>query len=117
MSTFFRRLFYTTTPAMSEAAKQKAQKLIDENAVMVFSKSYCPYCTATKTKLKGMGAKYNVLELDQIDDGSAIQDALEKITGQRSVPNIFIGQKHIGGNSDFQALDNSESLIKAAGAL
>lgn len=51
---------------MSEAAKQKAQKLIDENAVMVFSKSYCPYCTATKTKLKGMGAKYNVLELDQI---------------------------------------------------
>lgn len=51
---------------MSEAAKQKAQKLIDENAVMVFSKSYCPYCTATKSKLKDIGAKYNVLELDQI---------------------------------------------------
>ena len=49
-----------------------------------------------------------------------MQDALQQITGQRSVPNIFIKQKHIGGNSDLQALnsqDKLEDLLKAAGAM
>ena len=51
------------------------------------------------------------------EDGAAIQDALEEITGQRSVPNIFIGQKHIGGNSDLQAKKNQlDGLLKSAGA-
>jgi glutaredoxin 3 len=53
-----------------------------------------------------------------IDDGAAIQDALQEITNQRSVPNIFIGQKHIGGNSDLQAKKAQlPNLLKEAGAL
>ncbi|KAJ5677695.1 uncharacterized protein N7477_003328 [Penicillium maclennaniae] len=100
------------------AAKTKAQTLINENGVVVFSKSYCPYCTATKKLLKENGANFTTLELDQIDDGSAIQDALEEITQQRSVPNIFINQKHIGGNSDLQAKKGElPALLKAAGAV
>lgn len=53
------------------------------------------------------------------DEGSAIQDALAEISGQRTVPNIFINQKHIGGNSDLQAKseDDLKELLKAAGAL
>ena len=52
------------------------------------------------------------------DDGAALQDALEEITGQRSVPNIFISQKHIGGNSDLQAKKGElDSLLKSAGAI
>lgn len=55
---------------MTEAAKTKAQQLIDDNAVMVFSKSYCPYCNATKRKLTDLGAKlgakFNAIELDKI---------------------------------------------------
>lgn len=51
------------------------------------------------------------------DDGGKIQDALEEITGQRSVPNIFIGQKHIGGNSDLQGRRGElDGLLKEAGA-
>ncbi|KAH0830881.1 glutaredoxin [Fonsecaea monophora] len=100
------------------AAKQKAQQIIDENAVVVFSKSYCPYCRATKSLLNGAHAKYYLLELDEVDDGAAIQDALEEITGQRSVPNIFIDHKHIGGNSDLQAKKGQlNDLLSAAGAL
>ncbi|KAL8403352.1 hypothetical protein RB594_008560 [Gaeumannomyces avenae] len=115
---FFRSIF-TGRPslAMTEAAKTKAQQLIDDNAVMVFSKSYCPYCTATKRKLTDLGAKFNAIELDKMGDGSAIQDALEEMTSQRSVPNIFIAKKHIGGNSDLQALANLSTLLKDAGAL
>lgn len=52
------------------------------------------------------------------DDGAALQDALEEITGQRSVPNIFISQKHIGGNSDLQAKKGDlDGLLKSAGAI
>lgn len=52
------------------------------------------------------------------DDGSAIQDALQEITNQRSVPNIFINKKHIGGNSDLQARKSElPALLKDANAL
>lgn len=48
-----------------EAAKTKAQSLIDENAVMVFSKSYCPYCRASKKTLQNAGAQFKVYELNE----------------------------------------------------
>jgi glutaredoxin 3 len=102
------------------AAKTKALSIIDGNPVVVFSKSYCPYCRATKTLLnEKLGSdKYFLMELDQVEDGAALQDALEDITGQRSVPNVFIGKKHIGGNSDLQAKKGElDSLLQVAGAL
>ncbi|KJR87652.1 glutaredoxin 3 [Sporothrix schenckii 1099-18] len=114
------------------AATQKAQQLIDDNAVVVFSKSYCPYCRSTKRTLDGLGAKYFAIELDQevykrtftngadcIEDGSEIQDALQRLSGQRTVPNIYIGKRHIGGNSDLEAHKNKDlkKLLKDAGAL
>ncbi|KAL2223017.1 putative glutaredoxin Grx1 [Thermoascus aurantiacus ATCC 26904] len=103
---------------MTSAAKAKAQQIINENGVVVFSKSYCPYCNATKKLLSDHGAKYYVMELDQVEDGAAIQDALQEITNQRSVPNIFINRKHIGGNSDLQARkEELPQLLKEAGAV
>ncbi|KZF22135.1 putative glutaredoxin Grx1 [Xylona heveae TC161] len=103
---------------MAAAAKTKALSIIEENPVAVFSKSYCPYCKAAKALLTQLGARFFSIELDQVDDGAAIQDALEEITHQRSVPNIFIAQKHIGGNSDLQAKKKDlPKLLKEAGAL
>lgn len=52
------------------------------------------------------------------DDGSAIQSTLGEMTGQTTVPNIFIAKKHIGGNSDLQAKKKElNSLLKDAGAV
>lgn len=53
------------------------------------------------------------------DNGSAIQDALQEMTGQRTVPNIFIGKKHIGGNSDLEAKKGKEleELLRSVGAI
>lgn len=52
------------------------------------------------------------------DDGSAIQSALQEISNQRTVPNVFIQQKHIGGNSDLQGRKAElPGLLKEAGAL
>ncbi|MCJ1327155.1 hypothetical protein MMC10_003822 [Thelotrema lepadinum] len=100
------------------AAKEKAQKIIDDNAIAVFSKSYCPYCRSSKQLLSDLGAKFYVIEMDQVDDGAAIQNALEEISSQRTVPNIFIGQEHIGGNSELQAKKGElADLLKKVGAV
>ncbi|KAM0323926.1 hypothetical protein ACHAQA_008507 [Verticillium albo-atrum] len=101
-------------------AKETVQKYIDDNAVVVFSKSYCPHCNATKKTLNDLGAEYLTIELDNRDDGSALQDALEEISGQRSVPNNYISKKHIGGNSDLQSLSKNgqlRKLIESANAI
>ncbi|ESU07487.1 hypothetical protein FGSG_02097 [Fusarium graminearum PH-1] len=104
---------------MSQAST-KVQQLIDNNSVVVFSKSYCPYCKQTKKTLDDLNTEYELLELDEVADGSALQDALEKISGQRTVPNVYIKQQHIGGNSDLQSLNSGgklKNLLKEANAL
>lgn len=84
----------------------------------MFSKSYCPYCKQTKSLLSELGAKAYIIELDQVSDGSQIQEALEEITGQRTVPNVFINHKHLGGNSDLQGKKSQlPDLLKEAGAV
>ncbi|EUC33727.1 hypothetical protein COCCADRAFT_95228, partial [Bipolaris zeicola 26-R-13] len=116
----FLRHFFTRAPSPTtmSATKTKVQSIIDENPVAVFSKSYCPYCNQAKQLLSASGAKFYAIELDQVDDGSAIQSVLADITGQRTVPNIFIAQQHIGGNSDLQAKKGElNTLLKDAGAL
>jgi glutaredoxin len=45
-------------------------------------------------------------------DGAEVQDHLLQITGQKTVPNIFIGAKHIGGNDKVQSLNNAGELAK-----
>ncbi|KAK2774104.1 hypothetical protein FQN52_004417 [Onygenales sp. PD_12] len=121
IASIFRRFigsFAAPNPAAMSAARTKAEGIIANNNVVVFSKSYCPYCRATKQLLNDEGAQFFSIELDQVDDGAAIQDALQEITNQRSVPNIFIDRKHIGGNSDLQARKAElPALLKAAGAV
>ncbi|KFK33116.1 hypothetical protein AALP_AA6G333100 [Arabis alpina] len=76
---------------------QKAKELVSSNSVVVFSKSYCPYCVRVKELLQQLGATFKAIELDNESDGAAVQSALGEWTGQRTVPNVFIGGKHIGG--------------------
>ena len=45
-----------------------------------------------------------------IDEGDAIQAALAELTGQSTVPNIFIAKKHIGGNDNIQGLNDRNQL-------
>ncbi|KAL5603796.1 hypothetical protein FOVSG1_006546 [Fusarium oxysporum f. sp. vasinfectum] len=104
---------------MSNATEQ-VQQLINDNNVVIFSKSYCPYCRQTKKILDDLNTVYGLLELDEVSEGSALQDALEQMSGQRTVPNVYIKQRHIGGNSDVQSLMSAgklANLIKEAGAV
>ncbi|CAM9334502.1 unnamed protein product [Hapterophycus canaliculatus] len=65
--------------------------MVGKHGVVVYSKTYCPFCVKAKKALDEIGAKYELIELDKVENGSAVQDALQTITGQRSVPNVFIG--------------------------
>ncbi|XP_076609384.1 thioredoxin reductase 3 isoform X1 [Chaetodon auriga] len=77
--------------------KSRIQQLIDSNQVIVFSKSYCPYCVKVKDLFKELKVECNVVELDLIEDGSNYQEMLLEMTGQKTVPNVFINKMHIGG--------------------
>merc|ERR1712125_264364 len=83
---------------------------IASNDVVVFSKSYCPFCDQTKSLFKSMSITPKVHELDTMDTGSEIQDALIKLSGQRTVPNVYVKGYHIGGNSDTQQALRSGKL-------
>jgi len=77
---------------------------IESNDIVVFSKSYCPFCEKTKELFTSMNVEFKVHELDEMgDDGPELQMSLYKKTNQKSVPNVFVKQQHIGGNDDTQA--------------
>ncbi|KAF8481012.1 thioredoxin-like protein [Russula ochroleuca] len=117
----FSALFSTSAASSSNPSPRQLKDLaikdlitqtIAENRVVIFSKSYCPFCTRAKdlfaTHLPDVHVK--VLELDLRDDGPDIQGYLAQLTNQRSVPNIFINQMHVGGNDDLQALYKKDGV-------
>lgn len=67
--------------------------------------------------MRGWGNKGNANDMRRTEDGDAVQSALQEISNQRTVPNVFIKQQHIGGNSDLQAKRSElAGLLKDAGA-
>ncbi|VEU21815.1 DEKNAAC102702 [Brettanomyces naardenensis] len=94
---------------MSKETAAKVEKLINSHTVFVASKTYCPYCRATKEFFSTVYPDAYVIELNEESDGDEIQDYLYQKTGQRTVPNIFIGGKHIGGNDDIQSIGKKKA--------
>ncbi|KAI3726001.1 hypothetical protein L1987_65798 [Smallanthus sonchifolius] len=92
-------------------ASAKAKDLVSSNPIVVFSKSYCPYCVSVKKLLTEVGSSFKTIELDLESDGSEMQSALHEWTGQRSVPNVFIGGKHIGGCDSTVAMHKAGKLV------
>ncbi|KAJ8359297.1 hypothetical protein SKAU_G00158220 [Synaphobranchus kaupii] len=80
-----------------DAIKSRIQGLINSSEVLVFSKSYCPFCVKVKDLFNELNVKYNAVELDLMDDGSDYMDLLNEMTGQKTVPSVFINKTHVGG--------------------
>ncbi|CAM8979868.1 unnamed protein product [Rhodiola kirilowii] len=101
--------------ASSRKPAKFVKKTIKSNDIVIFSKSYCPYCKKAKAVFKELNQKPFVVELDEREDGYSIQDALSEIVGRRTVPQVFIHGKHIGGSDDtVEAFENGE-LAKLLG--
>ncbi|KAI5479737.1 glutaredoxin [Pseudohyphozyma bogoriensis] len=97
------------------SAKAAVEKHIAENHVVVFSKSYCPYCRRTKGHLADLNESPVVFELDEMDEGSDWQAYLGQKTGQTSVPSIWIDGTFVGGNSDLEAKLKTGEVQKLLG--
>ncbi|KAM0887373.1 hypothetical protein ACQ4PT_029098 [Festuca glaucescens] len=82
--------------------------------VVIFSKSYCPYCRRAKAVFKELELKKDpyVIELDEREDGGDIQDALADMVGRRTVPQVFVRGKHLGGSDDTVDAYESGKLAK-----
>jgi len=91
---------------------ERVEHYINTHKVMMFSKSTCPFCVKIKQLFDSLNIKYEVLELDQIPDGSDVQAALAERSGQRTVPNVFINGKHVGGCDDTLKLHAENKLLQ-----
>ncbi len=80
--------------------------------VTVYSKDYCPYCDRAKAMLKGKGVAFEAIELQ---DNPGEFAKLKEKTGLMTVPQIFIGEKLVGGYSDLADLDRNGELDKLLG--
>jgi glutaredoxin 3 len=76
--------------------------------VRIYTTPICPYCVRAKSLLKKKGAEYE--EIDVFMDGHARAEMYAQANGRRSVPQIFIGEKHVGGCDDLYALDRAGEL-------
>ncbi|XP_021961025.1 thioredoxin reductase 1, cytoplasmic isoform X1 [Folsomia candida] len=94
--------FAAMPPISQNLAVEKMEEFIKANEVMVFSKSYCPFCKKVKALFTDLGINYHAYELDLIDPDEAalLQAALKEKSGMSTVPNVFIKGNHIGGCDD-----------------
>lgn len=76
--------------------------------VTMYTTAVCPYCNQAKQILKSKGVEQ--IEEIRIDIDPAQRMKMMEITGRRSVPQIFIGQTHVGGCDDLMALDGQGGL-------
>lgn len=87
---------------MCDSPLSVLKELIRSNNIIVFSKTTCPWCQKAKQLLNSKGLKYKSIELD-VNDNDKYVNALVTLTGQHTVPNIFINNRHIGGFTDLQS--------------
>ncbi len=76
-------------------------------AVRLYSSGYCPFCTMAKRLLSSKGVKYDEIEVDKHPE---LREEMVRITGRRTVPQIFVGDVHVGGCDDLYALNASGNL-------
>jgi glutaredoxin 3 len=71
--------------------------------VVIYTKPGCPYCTAAKALLTKKGVDFT--EIVASNDPEKKQEMIQKSGGRMTFPQVFVGEKHIGGSDDLHALD------------
>lgn len=76
--------------------------------VTIYTKAYCPYCVRAKSVLDNKGVSYQEIRIDEQPE--LRPEMISRAGGRTTVPQIFIGERHIGGCDDMLALDVSGQL-------
>ncbi len=78
--------------------------------IIIYTKSYCPYCQAALDLLRKKGLPFQQIEITGKKELAA--EMVQRAHGRSTVPQIFFGEKHIGGCDDLYALDEAGDLEK-----
>jgi glutaredoxin 3 len=81
--------------------------------VKMYSTRFCPYCTRARSLLEGRNALY--LDI-AVDSNPGLRREMIELSGRHTVPQIWIGEKHIGGFDDLNLLDRQGQLDKLLNA-
>ena len=90
------------------------QKALTMKPVEIYTTQTCPYCAMAKRLLQKKGAAYTEIDVGR-DPGLRVK-MTERAGGRRTVPQIFIGGKHVGGCDELHDLDDEgrlDALLKA----
>jgi glutaredoxin 3 len=82
--------------------------------ITIYTKAWCPYCQAAKELLDQKGVAFTEFEVTK--EPSRRQEMLAKSGGRSTVPQIFIGDRHVGGCDDLYALDSRGELDRLLAA-
>ena len=77
-------------------------------SVEIYTRQYCPYCHFAKELLSRKGVSFR--EIDVTADPTMRQQMIERAEGSTSVPQVFIGSRHIGGCDELYALEDAGEL-------
>lgn len=75
--------------------------------ILMYTTRICPYCVMAKRLLDSKGAKYTEINVEQ---NPALREEMIKKTNRRTVPQIFIGDLHVGGFDELYALEKAKKL-------
>ena len=89
---------------------------VSNHKIVIFSKTYCPFCKRAKALFDALNEEYLVIELNEMLEGEAIQAALLERTGQKTVPHVYVGERHLGGYNETKALEESGELAQLLAA-
>jgi glutaredoxin 3 len=76
--------------------------------VEIYTKTFCPYCWRAKSLLQSKGVQFQEIAIDF--GGEVRQVMIQRASGRTTVPQIFIGEIHVGGCDDLLALERDGSL-------
>lgn len=75
--------------------------------VKIYSSKFCGYCVAAERLLSSKGVSYQLIKVDEDPEMFRV---MTETTGRRTVPQIFIGEHHVGGFDDLSAINQSGEL-------
>ncbi|MBQ0822572.1 glutaredoxin 3 [Microvirga terrae] len=77
-------------------------------SITIYTKSWCPYCSAAKKLLGEKGVAFTEIDIEKKPEARA--EMIQRANGRSTVPQVFIGEKHVGGCDDLYALDDRGQL-------
>ncbi|KAD2223660.1 hypothetical protein E3N88_11312 [Mikania micrantha] len=101
---------HAMTASFGSPSEETVKKTITDYPVVVYSKTRCLYSSEVISLFKRLGVQPYVVKLDKMKQGYQLENVLKWLTGQDTVPNVFIGGRYIGNYTDTVKLHEKGEL-------